>query len=182
MTTQGIRMTGESTTAPGTEVSPEPRSVTVLRERGVNFTVAPAVEGARDLPAFAARNGLSERQVIKSLLLSIERKDATEYALLAVAGDRSADFAALRRYFGSRSVRLADPETVLAVTGYRIGTVTPLALRTSNLSVLVDDALLKESLVSLGTGVPGRHVRFAGADLPAAVRGAAGPFAKCRDQ
>lgn len=182
MTTQGIRMTGESTTAPGTEVSPEPRSVTVLRERGVIFTIAPAVEGARDLPAFAARNGLSERQVIKSLLLSIERKDATEYALLAVAGDRSADFAALRRYFGSRSVRLADPETVLAVTGYRIGTVTPLALRTSNLSVLVDDALLKESLVSLGTGVPGRHVRFAGADLPAAVRGAAGPFAKCRDQ
>jgi Cys-tRNA(Pro)/Cys-tRNA(Cys) deacylase len=159
---------------PGAEFE-EPRSVAVLRERGVVFTPAPPVEGARDLPEFAASSGLRPRQVIKSLLLDVNGKS---HALLVVAGDRSADFAALRRHFGVRSVRLADPETVLAITGYRIGTVTPLALRTAGLPVLIDDALVVEPVVSLGTGVPGRHVRLAGADLPAAVGGAPGAFAR----
>ncbi len=150
-------------------------AVVALRGRGVPFAFAPAIVVARDLPEFAARSGLRPRQVIKSLLLDL---DGRGHALLAVAGDRSADFASLRRHFGVRSVRLADPETVLATTGYRIGTVTPLALRDPDLPVLIDDALLAEPLVSLGTGVPGHHVRLAGADLPAALAGSPGPFAK----
>ncbi|MHB8577627.1 MAG: aminoacyl-tRNA deacylase [Dehalococcoidia bacterium] len=153
----------------------EPASVAVLRERGIVFSVAQRVEGARDLPEFAERSGLRPRQVIKSLLLDLDGKG---HALLVVAGDRSADFAALRRQFGVRSVRMADPETVFAVTGYRIGTVTPLGLTTPELPVLIDDALLAEAEVSLGTGLPGRHVRLAGTDLPAAVKGTPGAFAK----
>lgn len=150
-------------------------AVAALRGRGVAFAFAPQEVVARDLPEFAVRSGLRPRQVIKSLLLDL---DGRGHALLAVAGDRSADFGALRRHFGVRSVRLADPETVLAVTGYRIGTVTPLALRDPALSVLIDEALLAEPLVSLGTGVPGRHVRLAGADLAAALAGTPGSFAK----
>jgi Cys-tRNA(Pro)/Cys-tRNA(Cys) deacylase len=147
----------------------------MLRERGVPFAFAPRIVVARDLPEFAERSGLRPRQVVKSLLLDL---DGRGHALLVVAGDRSANFAALRRHFGVRSVRLADPETMLAVTGYRIGTVTPLALRDPGLPVLIDDALVTEPLVSLGTGVPGHHVRLAGTDLPAALAGTPGSFAK----
>jgi len=156
-------------------VASEETALDALRRRGVTFQVAPLIEGARDLPAFAEKSGLRPRQVIKSLLLDV---NGERYALLLAAGDRVADFAALRRQFGVRSVRLADPETVRAITGYQIGTVTPLALRTPDLPVLIDDALITEPLVSLGIGIPGRHVRFAGHDLPAAVEGMVGAFAK----
>ncbi len=77
-----------------------------------------------------------------------------------------------------RSVRLADPEVVLGITGYRIGTVTPLGVRAPELPVLIDAALMVEPLVSLGTGVPGRHVRLAGAGLELALGGVAGAFAR----
>jgi Cys-tRNA(Pro)/Cys-tRNA(Cys) deacylase len=159
----------EAGDAPGAAVLCE------LRARGAAFRLAAPVEGARDLPEFAARSGLRPRQVVKSLLLDVDGRD---HALLVLAGDRSADFAALRRHFRVRSVRMADPEVVQRVTGYRIGTVTPLGLATPGLSVLVDDALVMEDEVSLGIGVPGRHVRLAGANLPAAVGGIAGTFAR----
>jgi prolyl-tRNA editing enzyme YbaK/EbsC (Cys-tRNA(Pro) deacylase) len=166
---------GEAERTEATALGWENPAVAALRERGARFSFAPEVVVARDLPDFAARSGLRPRQVVKSLLLDL---DGRGHALLVVAGDRSANFAALRRHFGVRSVRLADPETVKDVTGYRIGTVTPLALRDGELPILVDDALVAEPLVSLGTGVPGHHVRLAGADLPAAVGGTPGPFGK----
>src|SRR5579883_1936750 len=80
-----------------------------LRARGVPFRLAPRVDGAQTLAEFAARSGLRPRQVVKSLLLD---RNGTGYALLVAPGDRSADFAALRRRFNVRSVRLADPEAV----------------------------------------------------------------------
>lgn len=153
----------------------EAPALVALRRSGVRFRLAPFVPGAKDLPEFAARSGLRPRQVAKSLLLDL---DGQAHALLVVAGDRAADFAALRRHFGVRSVRLADPETVLAVTGYRIGTVTPLALASPELPVLVGASLATEPEVSLGIGLPGQHVRLAGADLAAAIGGVAGAFCK----
>ena len=157
---------------PETATSP---ALAALQAGAVPFRLAPRVDGARTLAEFAERSGLRPRQVVKSLLLDL---DGTGYALLVAAGDRSADFAALRRRFGVRSVRLADPDAVQRVTGYRIGTVTPLALATAQLPVLVDAALVAEDEVSLGIGVPGQHVRLRGADLRAAVAGEAGAWTK----
>lgn len=165
----------EATSAEAQFDPAESTAVAELRGRGVPFRLAPRVEGAKTLVEFADRSGLRPRQVVKSLLLDL---DGTGYALLVAAGDRAADFAALRRRYGVRSVRLADPEAVQRVTGYRIGTVTPLALATPGLPVLVDAALVTEDEVSLGIGVPGQHVRLRGADLPAAVRGAAGAWTR----
>ncbi len=159
----------------GEQAPSEPPALVDLRRRGVPFRLAPRVEGAKTLHEFAARSGLRPRQVVKSLLLDL---DGTGYALLVAAGDRAADFAALRRRFGVRSVRLADPQAVQQVTGYRIGTVTPLALATPNLPVLVDAALVAEDEVSLGIGVPGRHVRLRGVDLAAAAGGEAGGWTR----
>lgn len=156
-------------------VLPASLALAELHGRGVPFRLAPRVEGAQTLPEFAARSGIRARQVVKSLVLDL---DGGGYALLVAAGDRSADFAALRRRFGVRSVRLANPEAVQRVTGYRIGTVTPLALATPDLPVLVDAALVAEAEVSLGIGVPGQHVRLCGTDLAAAVRGEPGPWTR----
>lgn len=165
----------EAGNAPGQAELAESPALADLRARAVAFRLAPRVEGAKTLPEFAARSGLRPRQVVKSLLLDL---DGAGYALLVAAGDRTADFAALRRRFGVRSVRLADPEAVQRVTGYRIGTVTALALATPGLPVLVDAALVAEAEISLGIGVPGQHVRLRGADLPAAVGGEAGAWTR----
>lgn len=150
-------------------------ALAAILECGVPFTEAPRVEGAATLAEFAARSGLRPSQVLKTLLLDI---GGVRHALLLIAGDRAADFAALRRHFRARSVRLADRQVVEAITGYRIGTVTPLAVRTPGLPVLLDEAVLLEEIVSLGTGRPGCHIRLTAADLARALSAIAGPFAR----
>jgi prolyl-tRNA editing enzyme YbaK/EbsC (Cys-tRNA(Pro) deacylase) len=167
----------------------------LLRQRGIPFETAPPVV-AQDLPDFAQKSGLTPRQVAKTLLLEVAglrggsdagpagdgepgaRPTEPAYALLVLAGSRNADFAALRRRFRARSVRMAEREAVLRVTGHAIGRVTPFAMSTPGLPVLVDEGLLAETAVSIGVGVPGRHVRLRGADVAAAVGGEPGPFAR----
>jgi Cys-tRNA(Pro) deacylase len=147
----------------------------VLTKAGVSFLLADPVVGARSLEEFAHKSGLQPRQVLKSLLLDV---DGARYAVLLLPGDREADFAALRRFFSARSVRMADRESVEEVTGYRVGTVTPLGLRTPGLPILLEEAALNEPMVSLGTGISGRHVRLNPADLVHAVSATTGRFAK----
>jgi Cys-tRNA(Pro) deacylase len=146
-----------------------------LRRAGVPYQVPPPVQGARSLIEFAQKSGLAPSQVLKSLLLDV---DGERYAMLLLQGDREADFAALRRHFAARSVRLADRDVVERITGYRIGTVTPLGMRTEGLPVLLDSAALQSSIVSIGTGRSGRHVRLAPQDLLKALGASAGEFSR----
>jgi Cys-tRNA(Pro) deacylase len=157
------------------EAQVPPAALAVLDAAGVPYTLPPLVEGAQSLEDFAARSGLRPAQVLKSLLLDI---DHASHAMLLVPGDREADFAALRRHFSARSVRMADRSVVETITGYRIGTVTPLGMRTAVLPVLLDEAACQEPMVSLGTGRPGRHVRVAPADLARAVGAVIGRFSR----
>ncbi|HTE86360.1 MAG TPA: YbaK/EbsC family protein [Dehalococcoidia bacterium] len=139
-----------------------------LQAAGVTYNLSPHVDGARTLVEFAARSGLRPSQVIKSLLLDV---DGGRQAMLLLPGDREA-------YFTARSVRMADRDRVEAITGYRIGTVTPLALRTAGLPVLLEEASLAETLVSIGTGVAGRHIRLSPPDLVHALGAKTGAFSR----
>jgi Cys-tRNA(Pro) deacylase len=154
---------------------PNPAAEEPLRRAGVDFEIAPLVEGARSLIEFAQKSGLTPNQVLKSLLLDV---DGERYAMLLLPGDREADFAALRRRFSARSVRLADREVVERITGYRIGTVTPLGMRTEGLPILLDAAALTAAILSLGTGRPGRHVRLAPQSLVQALSAETGNFSR----
>lgn len=171
---------GETQSAPGEQTPASAqegpsRAEAALRSARVSYVVPPIVQGAGSLEEFAQKSGLRPAQILKSLLLNV---DGTRYAMLLVPGDRSADFAALRKFFAARSVRLADREQVERITGYHIGTVTPLGMQTGGLPILLDAAALDEPLVSLGTGRPGRHVRLAPADLLRALGAEAGPFGR----
>ncbi len=55
---------------------------------------------------------------------------------------------------GRSRLTMATEEEVLAVTGYRIGAVSPFGTIRS-LRILVDPGLLREDQVSLGSGVRG---------------------------
>ncbi len=60
--------------------------------------------------------------------------------LAVVAGDRRGDVVAIRAVTGATKVKLADPDTVLAATGYTVGSVSPFDLPAA-LTVLIDESL-----------------------------------------
>jgi prolyl-tRNA editing enzyme YbaK/EbsC (Cys-tRNA(Pro) deacylase) len=63
---------------------------------------------------------------------------------------------------------MATEEEVLAVTGYRVGTVTPFGLPRP-LRVLVDARVLKEAEVSIGSGIRNTAIILSSADLRRAL-------------
>jgi prolyl-tRNA editing enzyme YbaK/EbsC (Cys-tRNA(Pro) deacylase) len=66
---------------------------------------------------------------------------------------------------------MASEDEVLAVTGYRIGTVSPFGLP-HPLRILIDESVLKEDEISIGSGMRGVTVIMKSADLRRALNDA----------
>ena len=59
-------------------------------------------------------------------------------------------------------------DEVLEVTGYRVGTVSPFGLK-NPVKVLIDDSVLKEEEVSIGSGVRSVAIIMKSADIQRAL-------------
>ena len=69
--------------------------------------------------------GVQQGQIVKSVLFLADEQPV----LVLMSGDMNVHNKKLKNLTGARKVRIADPETVVAVTGYGVGGVPPLAHR-----------------------------------------------------
>jgi Cys-tRNA(Pro) deacylase len=115
--------------------------------------------------AAAERNQRPE-QIVRSILFQAK---PGEFVMVLVAGREQVDWRKLRQLVGRSRVRMATEEEVLEVTGFRIGTVSPFGMR-SQVKVLIDESVLKEEEVSLGSGVRQMAIIMKSADLRHALR------------
>jgi Cys-tRNA(Pro)/Cys-tRNA(Cys) deacylase len=106
--------------------------------------------------------GVEERQAVKTLVFEV---DTGERVLVMVGGDRSAVSGHLKRAIGSRNIRMADPATVLSVTGYVVGSIPPFHWQPAGFRTFVDAALTEEPILGVGTGRWGEEILLAPADL-----------------
>jgi Cys-tRNA(Pro) deacylase len=109
----------------------------------------------------AEERGQRPNQVIRSLLFRVGKG---EYVMLLVAGPEQVSWPALRQYLGQSRLTTAKREEVLQVTGYPIGGVGPFGLP-QPMRMLVDEGVLEEESVSIGSGVRGTTVILQTADL-----------------
>lgn len=104
-------------------------------------------------------------QIVRSILFQIK---PGEFLMVLVAGREQVDWRKLRRLVGRSRVRMATEEEVLEVTGYRVGTVSPFGLK-NPVKVLIDESVLKEEEVSLGSGVRNTAIIMKSADVRRAL-------------
>jgi Cys-tRNA(Pro) deacylase len=88
-------------------------------------------------------------QIVRSILFNIRPE---EFLMVLVAGPAQIDWRKLRQLVKRSRVRMATEEEVLAVTGYRVGTVSPFGLPRP-LQILIDASVLQEEEISVGSGV-----------------------------
>lgn len=119
----------------------------------------------RSLEQAAAERGQRPEQVVRSLLFRLGKG---VYALVLVAGPEQVDWKALRAALGQSRLTTASADEVRQVTGFEIGAVGPFGLP-APLPVYVDDSVLAEEEISLGSGVRGTTVILKSADLLAAL-------------
>jgi len=107
-------------------------------------------------------------QVVRSILFRLAEN---EYLMVLVAGPAQISWKALRKLVGQSRLTLASEEEVLAVTGYRIGTVSPFDLPRP-LRILIDESVMKEAEISLGSGMRNVGIILKSTDLHRALKDA----------
>jgi prolyl-tRNA editing enzyme YbaK/EbsC (Cys-tRNA(Pro) deacylase) len=130
----------------------------VLRAHNIQVEELPA--DTSTAAAAAAALGTSVGSIVKSLLFLAD----DEPVLVLVAGDRKLNRARLAVELGARQVRLARPEEVIEVTGYRIGGVPPVAHRRP-INTLVDRNLLAPATVYAAAGASNAIFPIAASEL-----------------
>lgn len=113
----------------------------------------------------ALERGQHESQVVRSILFQIRPE---EFVMVLVAGPAQVDWKKFRQLVGRSRVRMATEDEVLAITGYRVGTVSPFGLK-NQVKILIDTSVLKEEEVSIGSGVRNTAIIMRSADLQSAL-------------
>ena len=104
-------------------------------------------------------------QVVRSILFQVRPE---EFVMVLMAGREQVDWRSLRKLVGRSRMRMATEDEVLEVTGYRIGTVSPLGMK-RQVRVLIDSSVLKEDEISIGSGVSNTAIILKSADLRRAL-------------
>jgi Cys-tRNA(Pro) deacylase len=104
-------------------------------------------------------------QVVRSIVFRVAQG---EYVMVLIAGARQVSWPALRRHLGQSRLTMASEDEVLAATGYERGAVSPFGLP-APMRVLVDESVLAQSEISIGSGVRGLTVILRSDDLRRAL-------------
>lgn len=132
-----------------------------LQRRGIPFREFRHSGLVSSLEQAAAERGQRPEQIVRSLLFRLSQG---EYLMALVAGPRQVGWKALRRVVGQSRLTTATADEVREVTGYEIGAVSPFALP-QPVRVLLDESVLGEAEVSIGSGERGTTVILSTADL-----------------
>jgi len=117
-------------------------------------------------PVHSLEQAASERdqhpsQVVRSILFRVAED---EFIMALVGGPEQISWKILRKHLGRSRISMASEDEVLAVTGYRVGTVGPFGLK-RQVKVLMEKKLLDEEEVSIGSGMRNTAVILKTADL-----------------
>jgi len=109
----------------------------------------------------ARERGQAPEQIIRSILFRYEKGN---FFLTLMAGPGQISWRKLRSHLGVSRISMATEAQVLAVTGYAVGTVSPLGLPRP-VRILADGSVFKPEEVSFGCGVRGMAIIMKSADL-----------------
>lgn len=113
----------------------------------------------------ARERGQTPEQIIRSILFRYEKEN---FFLSLMAGPGQISWRKLRTHLGVSRVSMATEGEVLAVTGYAVGTVSPLGLPRP-IRILADTSIFRPQEISFGSGVQGVAIIMKSADFQRAL-------------
>ena len=119
-----------------------------LDQRQVAYRLLMHQTPATSIEDAAYQRGIRPAQMVKTILL---RDMGNRYALACVPGDQFVDPKKVRTLLRWRRMTCVELTHVPEITGYQIGTVVPLLLKTS-MPIIFDLILASESEVTISSG------------------------------
>jgi Cys-tRNA(Pro) deacylase len=118
-----------------------------LTEHGLEAQIHSFARSTENAYLAAQALGVELGQIVKSVIFLADGKPV----LILMSGDMNSDTKKLKKILGARKTRIADAETVLAVTGYPIGAVPPVAHR-QEINTYIDESLKRFSQIYPAAG------------------------------
>ena len=132
-----------------------------LQARGIPFREFQHPARVHSLEQAAEERNQRPEQVVRSILFRLSQDD---FVMVLVAGPQQIDWKRLRREINQSRMTMASADEVLSVTGFEIGAVSPFAVPRP-LPVLIDESVMREVEVSIGSGIRGAAIIMTSADL-----------------
>lgn len=140
---------------------PPPPVSLFLTRQGVPHRVFRHPAPVASLEQAARERGQTPQQLIRTLVFRLSEE---HFFLALIAGPEQVSWPLLRAHFAQSRLTMASPEEALAVTGYRVGSISPLGLP-APLPVLADPGVFQPEEISLGSGQPNTAIVLASAAL-----------------
>ena len=118
-----------------------------LEAQQVTFRLLPHQTPATTIEDAAAQRGIRPEQMVKCIVL---RDMSNRYAIACAPGNQSVDPKKVRALLNWRRMTCVSMEQVASLTGYQIGTVVPLLLRT-RMEIIFDQQILNEPEVTISS-------------------------------
>lgn len=154
-------MTGTSTSLS----AGQPPASIALEKLNIPHEVFRHATPVNSLEQAASDRDQRPEQVVRSILFQIRPE---EFLMVLVAGPAQIDWRKLRQLMKRSRVRMATEDEVFDVTGYRVGTVSPFGLK-HPVKIMIDESVLRQGEISLGSGVRGTAIIMKSADLRRAL-------------
>ena len=132
-----------------------------LEKLGIPHRVFRHENQVTSLEQAARERGQRPEQVVRSILFRIAED---EYLMVLVGGPAQISWKALRKHLGQSRLTMATEQEVFAVTGYRVGTVSPFGTA-RQLKVLIDPGVMREDEISIGSEIRNVGIILKSADL-----------------
>jgi Cys-tRNA(Pro)/Cys-tRNA(Cys) deacylase len=145
-----------------------PPASAALEELGVQHRIFRHENPVTSFEQAARERGQRASQIVRSILF---RLTEDEFVMVLIAGSAQVSWRILRKHLGSSRMTMATDDEVFAVTGYRIGAVSPFGLP-NPLRVLVDESVLREDEISIGSGIRNTAILLKSMDLHHALKNA----------
>lgn len=140
-------------------------AIQFLRKRNIPHRVFEHAGPIHSLEQAAAERSQQPEQVVRSIVF---RLGEGEFVMVLMAGPGQIPWKALRRYLGQSRLTMASDDELRAATGYQPGTVTPFGLP-QPMRVLIDQSVLNQTEISLGSGQRGLAIIMQSGDLVRAL-------------
>jgi Cys-tRNA(Pro)/Cys-tRNA(Cys) deacylase len=136
-----------------------------LQYRGIPHRIFIHSGPIHSLEQAAAERNQQPEQVVRSIVFRVADD---EFLMVLVAGPGQIPWKGLRRLLNQNRLTMATDDELLQATGCQSGTVSPLGLPRP-MRILVDQSVLRQSEVSLGSCRRGLAILITPADLLAAI-------------
>ena len=113
-----------------------------LTSHGLETQIHSFTESTENAYLAAEALGVELGQIVKSIVFLVDAKPV----LVLMSGDMNVHTKKLKNLLGVRKVRIADAETVEAITGYPVGAVPPVAHR-QRIPTYLDESLKRFSQI-----------------------------------